>query len=179
MALDTLLGSLGIALGINGTVSRDFSQSLRYPLSINPNYELTTGTASTFTAGTNNIGATGVNVNQMAHDQVALAGSAQEVDFTTLSNGIAAASFDKLKVLAIFNLATTAGYDLAVGGAASNAFSAIFSDATDEIVIAPGGCALFIAPGAGYTVDSSHKALKLDPGANTFNVLVVAIGVDS
>lgn len=172
-----------ITVGFQATVSDtvDLSTLKTLPININAVYTAALGTSDTLVAGTNNIGATGIGCDQAFVKDLALAGSAQTLDLQSVSSAAGGAVVDvvltKLKAIAIFNRATTAGYVLQVGAAASNAFTAIFSDATDELVIGPQGMALIVYP-AGYTVDATHKDLKFDPGANTFNVTVVAIGVD-
>jgi hypothetical protein len=52
-----------------------------------------------------------------------------------------------VEVCAILIVASDANTnDVVVGGAASNAFSGIFGDATDKLVVKPGGMALIAAP---------------------------------
>ncbi|WP_242890267.1 hypothetical protein [Actinomadura litoris] len=46
--------------------------------------------------------------------------------------------------------------NVVVGGAASNAFASMFGDATDKLVVRPGGAILLLAPGAtGYAVTAT------------------------
>ena len=63
-------------------------------------------------------------------------------------------TFAKVKtIIVIANSGNT--NDVIVGGAASNAFTGPFQDATDKIAVRPGGFACFAHPGAGWTVTAS------------------------
>jgi hypothetical protein len=58
-----------------------------------------------------------------------------------------------------------------VGGAAANAFVGPFADATDIVSIPPGGCAMFVHPGAGWTVTAATgDLLKIANSAGTTGV---------
>lgn len=65
-----------------------------------------------------------------------------------------AITFTKIKAIAI--VAAVANTDTVVIGGGSNAFSTIFGDATDKLVLRPGGMFLLVAPdAAGYAVTAS------------------------
>jgi hypothetical protein len=59
-------------------------------------------------------------------------------------------TFAKVKVILIENLSTT--QTLTVGGAAANQFVNWVADATDKVIIPPGGFFAISAPSAGYAV---------------------------
>lgn len=59
--------------------------------------------------------------------------------------------FAKVKGIAIYNRETTAGLALVIGGNA-NPLSTIFSDASDEVKVGPGGMFLLTSPVDGYAV---------------------------
>lgn len=65
-----------------------------------------------------------------------------------------------------------------LGGAASNAFTGPFADATDIVSIPPGGTVLFVHPGAGWTVTAgTGDILKVaNSGAGTGVSYDVIIG---
>lgn len=68
---------------------------------------------------------------------------------------------------------------LVVGGAAANAFASLFGDATDKIVVRPGGLVLIVAPDAtGYAVTAGTGDLLqvANGGAGTpvtFDITVI------
>jgi hypothetical protein len=51
--------------------------------------------------------------------------------------------------------------NVVVGGAGSNPFVGPFADATDKLVIPPGGCVLLTAPSAGWTVTAGTGDILL------------------
>lgn len=69
--------------------------------------------------------------------------------------------------------------DVLVGGAASNAFAALFGDATDKLVVKPGGLALLAAPGnPAYAVTASTgDILKVANSAGgssvTYDIVII------
>lgn len=66
----------------------------------------------------------------------------------------AALTFANVKVM-LFKAAAGNTNNVLVGGHASAAFLGPFADASDVISIPPGGCALFVHPGAGWTVTAT------------------------
>lgn len=113
-------------------------------------------------------------------DERTLAATSEELD---LAGGLtddfgSAFSFAKVKVVAIRNLATTAGHVLEVGGAASNAFL-LLKAANDVDQIGPDGRRLFVEPslaGKAVTASTADK-LKIDSGANTITYQILIAGV--
>jgi hypothetical protein len=57
-------------------------------------------------------------------------------------------TFARIKLLIVQLITATAGYTLEVGGAASNAASTFFGDATDKLIIRGGGFGILYAPDA-------------------------------
>lgn len=118
--------------------------------------------------------------------QLSLAGTATTLDLTSLTDlSGASINFARVRFIWIFNLATTAGYTITVGNAASNAFTGFLSS-TGTAVCYPGsssnyGRLIFEDPNStggsvGAVTGGSNKNLKLDPGANTISCFVVIGG---
>lgn len=113
-------------------------------------------------------------------DERTLAATSEELD---LAGGLTddfgnAFSFAKVKVVAIRNLATTAGHVLEVGGAASNTFM-LLKAANDIDEIGPDGRRLYVEPSlAGKTVTSgTGDKLKINAGSNTVTYQILIAGV--
>jgi hypothetical protein len=110
--------------------------------------------------------------------RLSLAGSAQTLDiYGGLTDGLGTTlNLATVRALIIVNRSTTAGQILTIGNAASNQFSGFLGGATQTIVLRPGGTIVLLAPLDGYTVtNGSADLLKLDPGANTFDVDVIIV----
>lgn len=126
--------------------------------------------------------ANGTSTNQadmVWHDRRTLVATSENIDLAGSLTSVfgATLTFATCKALLINNRTTTAGATLTVGGAAANAFSAIFADATDKLIIQPGGCALFFAPRTGYTVTAATgDILKIDAGAATVEYDIYILG---
>lgn len=178
MAFDVLSGSINLAAQLAGVKNLDFSQKMTFPINLAPQYSFTTGTGNSFAAGSSNFGATGIQINSIYLDQIALVASTpQTLDLSALTGAEGSIALSKIKAIGLWNLQSESGRVLTVGGAASNAFDGIFADATDKLKINPCGSLLLIDPGAGYTVDGTHKSLKLDPGASDVACLLMIAGV--
>ena len=83
----------------------------------------------------------------------------------------------KVKAIYIFAAAANTN-DVIVGGAASNAFTGPFQDATDKIAVRPGGVAVFAHPGTGWTVTAgTGDILKVGNGSSgtsvTYDVIIL------
>lgn len=106
--------------------------------------------------------ATGAGKDQadlMWHDTDTLnSGNSYSIDIDlagTLTDGLGdTVTFAKVKLIAIFNKATQAGFTLNVGGdATETAFINWVANFSDEVVVGPGGCFLLFNPSlAGYAV---------------------------
>lgn len=169
-------GTLNINASFNQTVSSGVisTQSLPAALTFNCSFSNGTGTGA---------------VDLCYAKQLILAGSATTLDLTSLADlSGATVSFARVRLLMIQNLATTAGYTVTVGAAASNQFTGFLGTTTSTVILQPNVGATsnqsvhtFLDPystgaSTGAYVDSTHKSLKLDPGANTISVNVLILG---
>jgi len=130
--------------------------------------------------------ATGTVLDQadrMWHDNRTLSATSEDIDLAGgVTDGLGASvTFVKVKCIAIFNNSTTAGDNLTVGGAAATQFVNWVGDATDKIVIGPGGCFLLWNPSlAGYAVGAgASDLLKVDSGANEIEYDIIIIGTSA
>jgi len=112
-------------------------------------------------------GTSAAQADLIFHDQRSLADSAtEELDlsgslFDAFGNLLAFAT-----IKAIFVVNTSSEQTLTIGGAAANAFAAIFGDATDTLKVPPGGALCLTAPGSGFPVTAaSADLLKFANGA--------------
>jgi hypothetical protein len=117
-------------------------------------------------------------------DERILSATSENIDLAGggLSDGLGSAlAFVKVKGIYIRNMATTAGYNLLVGGAATNAFINWVGDATDIVNVGPGGALLLYNPSAaGYAVTAATgDILKIDSGANAITYRIVIIGTSA
>lgn len=93
----------------------------------------------------------------------------------------AALTFVKVKAILVTASASNTN-NVVVGGAGSNGFLGPFADATDKVVIPPGGAVLLTAPVAGWTVTPSTGDLLLvanSSSGTTVTYKVVIIGASS
>ncbi|KPK71858.1 MAG: hypothetical protein AMJ84_05420 [Acidithiobacillales bacterium SM23_46] len=116
------------------------------------------------------------------HDKRTLGdGENETLDFHdgSLSDPLGGAlTLDELKALYIKNYSSDAG--LKIGGAAANALG-LFADATDILLLPPGGELLFTAPGSGGIDITTNSDLKLEhdgTGSSSLIYDIVVIGVD-
>ena len=128
-------------------------------------------TAVTLTNGT------GANKAQVQwQGRVTLAGAANStLDLAALTAGAFAGTIamSKIKSIEMQMVTLTTGVAAEIGGAASNAFSAFAKDPSDIVVLGAGGVLVWTNPVDGWTVDGTHKSLKLTNAHAT-----VAISVD-
>jgi hypothetical protein len=101
------------------------------------------------------------------------------LDLSTLaaaSTNSGAATFNNIKIIAIFNNDTT--NSLIVGNAASAQFTGPLSSGTTTITI-PAGCGfVFYNKGANGWDAATAKNLKIDPGANNISATIAIAGED-
>lgn len=125
---------------------------------------------------------TGVNQVQIQwHDRrTLLFGEVETLDLQALSGTpFGTATFTKVKELIIINLATITAYTLLIGGAATNEFTDIVSAAGDKIKVRMSGGLRMWSPGAGFTVDGTHKNLKITNdavGDITYDIILIGLG---
>lgn len=107
-----------------------------------------------------------------SNEELDLSGTALQDEF---GNNIA---FTSVKVM-IVKAALTNTNNVLVGGAAANAWSTWASDATDEVVVVPGGTLVLIAPtAAGYAVTAgTGDLLRVENSAGgtsvTYNLTLI------
>lgn len=86
-------------------------------------------------------------------------------------------TFARIKGLFIHNTNTTAGNNLTIGGAASNAFP-LFADTTDKYTIGPDGNLLILEPSAAAKAVTAGTGdiLKMDAGSSTIVYKIIIVG---
>lgn len=112
-------------------------------------------------------------------DTRSLAATTENLDLAGgLTNAFGVAlTFARIKAILIHNKNTTAGNNLTVGGAASNAFP-LFADDTDKYTIGPNGIFLIWEPSAAAkaVTASTGDILKMDSGASTITYDIIIVG---
>lgn len=107
---------------------------------------------------------TGANqANKVYSENVSISASSSESDDLTTATDALGAALGLTSVKAVVFLAdSTNTNNVVFGNAASNGWSAPFDASTDTISVPPGGRLVLINPtAAGWTVDSTHKLLKV------------------
>lgn len=130
---------------------------------------------------------TGTGTNQadlMFADQRTLAASATEnIDVAGSLVDPLGTTLTFVTVKAVKICASSANTNnVVVGGAASNGLLGIFSDATDKIVVKPGGCFVWVAPKAGATVTASTGDILLvanSAGSTSVTYDIIIIGTSA
>lgn len=162
-----------------GTVA-SFAQSLNLtgvftnPLDLSiPSEPISIDQSQVFTDGT------GANqVGEIWHDTLALvANTPQHKDlYGTLLNGFnETVNFATIKVLYVYNKATTSGYDVILSGTFLDLN--VLGGADSTIILGPGGVCLLTSPVDGFTVtDTTGERLTFNPGANNIACDVVLAG---
>lgn len=104
--------------------------------------------------------------------------TAQTIDMTALTGGVGSVSFSTLKFFRVTNRDTTSSSKVLIGPGASNGFVGPFLGTTPTMdAYASGTVTLIDRPlGTGYTVDSTHKTIKFDPGAASQIIEVTLAG---
>lgn len=106
------------------------------------------------------------------------AATPQTLDLTALTDdGGASVSFSTIKEIYMRSKSTTSSHKVTVGAAASNAFTGPLAGTSPTLdVCASSPVNLCNLLSSGWTVDATHKSLKLDPGANTQDFELVLAG---
>jgi hypothetical protein len=161
-------GTDALTAGFNQTVSTGVVTTQTIPASINLSTSYTNGTA----AG---------KIDALYAKQLTLAATPTTLDLQALPD-LTGTNQVLLRVREIIIQVVTATVDFNVtlGNAASNAFSAIWG-ATGTNVVMAGSIYHITDPttvgsGKGYIVDATHKNLKLDPGSNSVVVNIIIAG---
>lgn len=164
-----LTTKIDISLEATATLAQDLG-TLSFPLKVSRVFSLADGTGAD-------------QANQVFSDTRSLAASGSEdLDLAGgLSNAFGQTlTFSAVKALLI-KASSSNAHDLKVGGAATNAFASWVGDATDVLVIKPGGALLLVAPDAdGYavTVDTGDVLTVANGGAvSAISYDIVIVGV--
>jgi len=115
-----------------------------------------------------------------------LAATPTTLDLTAMTDPNGAAitcSTGRIRSLWLQNLSN---YAITIGAAASTQWLGMLGTTTSTLVVPPNGILTFSDPttvgtSAGAYVDSTHKSLKIDPGANTvqFNLVILFCSAQS
>jgi hypothetical protein len=106
-----------------------------------------------------------------------LTGASETLDLKSLPRASGRAALTKMKALIIKVTTATTGYTLKLKAGASNGFSAIFSDATDELVVGAGGVLVLTSGVDGYTVGATTKTITItNPAGGTLDYDIIIIG---
>lgn len=123
--------------------------------------------------------------NRIYYKQLSLAGAVTDLDLTNLTDPFGdALAFVEIAWGRVVNLSTANVLTIGGAGAIANAWTAWLSN-PGTITVKPKTSSYsgYVEIGSGfdpgYAVDSTHKFLRLDPGANTFSVIVVLVGRDA
>lgn len=164
----TISGVVKATVSVDHVNTVDLGSS-SFPLRVSASHTLANGT------GADQIGS-------MFSDQRTLTASAtEELDLAGVLTDLYGQTITFTKIRAILIKAAAANANnVLVGGAASNAFSTFLGDATDVIVIRPGGTLLLVAPDAtGYAVTAgTGDKLKIANSAGGTSVVydIVLLG---
>jgi len=120
-------------------------------------------------------------VNRLWADQRTLASLATEdLDLAgVLVDGFGVAiAFAKIKAMLFRNNSIVAGENLEIGGAGANGFINWIKDATDIVILGPGGILALIAPVDGYAVIAATGDLLTVTNAGAASIIydVVLVG---
>lgn len=101
--------------------------------------------------------------------------TAQTIDLTAVLEEFGrTVSFTKIKVFYLKPRSTTYADTLTVGNAASNIWSAMWSSSTNTELVYGSSPMLKTNLGAGWTVDGTHKSLKITPSATQTAEILLA-----
>jgi hypothetical protein len=130
--------------------------------------------------------------NVIGTKTIALVGATQTVDLSAIPDPFGTVvNMASVSAWMVLNDATVAGYFLQVGGNATNPWAAPFNGSiTAQVTVPPGdtntagqfcpGFALLGGPrSANFAVTGTSKVLKFDPGANTFQARLLALGLST
>lgn len=117
-------------------------------------------------------------IQKVAAPSGSAAATPASIDLTTIVCVDGTTGFAHWREIVVYNDNTT--NVLTWDFTATNANTAMFGagGVTAKVTIEPGTFARFSKPlgSAGYTVDSTHKIISLDPGANTIAYRVIILG---
>lgn len=103
--------------------------------------------------------------------------TSETLDLNALVNAFGTLSLSKVKAIMIYPTTATAGYRLLVSAGASNGWSACFGDASDVLRVDAGSPALLTSFVDGWTVDGTHKTIKIEnPSGGTVAYEILILG---
>lgn len=165
-----IAGTGTISVGFNQTVSTGVVQAQTIPAGISLTTQYGNGTA----AGKVDL----IYAKQLTF----VASTPQTLDLSALTDlSGAAANFARVREFLIQILTGTAGFDLTVGSAASNAWAALLgatgtTKAFAGIITYLLSDPVSIGAGVGAVVSGTSKNIKLDPGANALTANIIICG---
>ncbi len=106
--------------------------------------------------------------------------AAASIDLTAVTCTDGTTGFAHVRGLFVFNTDTTASHSVKIGddGVGTNIFLGGFLGTAPQRTVQASGFYADVIPIAtnGYTVDSSHKNLRFDPGANLVVINIIVVG---
>lgn len=119
--------------------------------------------------------------NVLWSDSRTLTATSEDLDLAGVLASVYGVTVALARVKGLYIKNTHATASLTIGGASSNAWATLFGDATDKLVIPPGGFVLLAAPLAtGYTVTAgTGDKLKIDSGASTIIYRIALLGCNA
>ncbi len=167
--------TLTLTAALKASITGGYSSSRalntgQYPLSLAINNALTSGTGAN-------------QCDRVFDDTRTLAPSATEnLDLTTGLLDAFGNTFAPVTVRAILFMAAAANTNnVVIGNAASNGFFWSLDAATDTIALRPSASAVFFDPVTGWTVDGSHKIIKVanSAGGTSVSYSLVILGTSA
>ncbi len=111
-------------------------------------------------------------------ETISLVGALQDIDlFGTKENAFGQTiNMETIVAISIQNKSTVTGEDLIIGGAVANEFLDWVGATGDKIIVHAGGTLFIASPLEAYLAGAAASDIRLDPGANTFNVDLIVYG---
>jgi hypothetical protein len=161
----TVSGSIGLAVNLSAKVAAVTNLLTAYPIPVQP-----AAAGVSYSAGT--------AANQ-ANKIYAFSGTATaatvDLDLTAAVCVDGSVGFSHVRELIIYNDSLTQTLTAGVG---TNPFTPFFTGTTPAEVIEPGSVFRKAKPLGtnGWVVDSTHKVVRVDPGANTIAYRMIVVG---
>lgn len=116
--------------------------------------------------------------NKIYQASLSLAATPTSLDLTAVVCLDGSTGFSHVREVIVFNDDTNDAHTIVYDGSVSNAFAPFLAGTGPKITIQGGASERKSRPLGtnGWTVDSTHKVVALDPGANTVACRVVIVG---
>ncbi len=163
---NTVTGSMTVIGDFTNTIGTSTTIPVAYAIREIPSLTVT------YTSGT------GANaVQKMAYITGSAAASTVDIDLSTIVCSDASTGFSYIRECLVFNDSATDGQVLLLG-LGTNPWRPYLSGTTDTLRLEASDVKRISKPLGthGYTVDSSNKILRLNPGANTITYRVYVYG---